>query len=181
MSRNRTLMATEAEQVFHKLSELSETLGVETSVLRFWEKEFEGLIKPLKVGPRKRLYRPRDLEVFREIKRLLYEERFTIAGARKRLGKAGGRQGRLFEETGDRLSAASAPPDPPFPAEAEAELRALRAVVAETRRDLQALRQFLAPEPVPTPPPALDSRPPRTRPTKGLKSKKSAPDALDGH
>ena len=155
-------MAVEAEQVFYKLPELSEKLGVETSVLRFWEKEFEGLIKPLKVGPRKRLYRPLDLEIFKEIKRLLYEERFTIAGARKRLEKAG--RGRLFfEENGDRLAAVTAEADGrPSPTRAdEGELQGLRAVLAEVRRDLQALRQFLAPEPDPTPPPARAARPPR--------------------
>jgi DNA-binding transcriptional MerR regulator len=104
---------------------------VGTSVLRFWEKEFGEAVKPLKAGPRKRLYRPRDLEVFREIKRLLQEERYTIAGARRRLSLAG---------------------SPADSAAAEAEVTALRSVLAETRRDLQDLRRLLAhesPSPIP--------------------------------
>jgi len=116
-------MASEAEQVFYKLSELSTLLGVSASVLRFWEKEFGEAIKPLMAGPRKRLYRPRDLEVFREIKRLLQEEGYTIAGARRRLlmaeSSAGG------EETGTEVSA-------------------LRSVLAEARRELLELRRLLA-------------------------------------
>ena len=117
-------MASEAESVFYKLPELAALLGVETSVLRFWEKEFEETVKPLKVGPRKNLYRPRDLEIFREIKRLLQEERYTIAGARQRLARA--------EGSGEV---------------AGAELKALRSVLAETKRDLLAIRRFLEPVP----------------------------------
>jgi len=116
-------MASEAEQVFYKLSELSTLLGVGTSVLRFWEKEFGEVLKPLKAGPRKKLYRPRDLEVFREIKRLLQEERYTIAGARRRLSMAD---------------------SPAGPGEAGVEVRALRSVLAEARRELLDLRRLLA-------------------------------------
>ena len=115
-------MASEAEQVFYKLSELSALLGVKTSVLRFWEKEFGGAVKPFQAGPRKRLYHPGDLEVFRKIKRLLQEEGYTIAGARRRLETAG-----KGEADG-----------------AEAELTALRSVLAETRRELLDLRRRLA-------------------------------------
>jgi len=114
-------MASESEQVFYKLSELSALLGVSTSVLRFWEKEFGEVVKPLMAGPRKRLYRPRDLEIFREIKRLLQEERYTVAGARRRLLMAESPAGRE-----------------------EAELTTLRSVLAEARRELMDLRQLLA-------------------------------------
>jgi DNA-binding transcriptional MerR regulator len=129
-------MASEAEQVFYKLSELSTLLGVGASVLRFWEKEFG--VKPLMTGPRKKLYRPRDLEIFREIKRLLQEERYTIAGARR------------------RLSMTASPSDS---GEAGAELAALRSVLAETRRDLLDLRRLLTPDsPSPTPRKSHDHR-----------------------
>ena len=116
-------MASESEQVFYKLSEISTLLGVGASVLRFWEKEFGESIKPLMAGPRKRLYRPQDLEVFREIKRLLQEERYTIAGARRRLLMAESAAG--DEETGT-------------------EVTALRSVLAEARRELLELRRLLA-------------------------------------
>lgn len=131
-------MDHDSEHVFFKLSELSEKLGVETSVLRFWEKSFPQ-IKPLKTGPRRRLYRPRDLELFGEIKRLLYEERFTIAGAKKRLG-ADSRQGRLFDD----LEKMAVPPPAEEPPETAADqsARAL-ALLAETRRGLLEIKNML--------------------------------------
>jgi DNA-binding transcriptional MerR regulator len=55
-------------------------------VLRFWETEFPQL-KPHKGGSGQRLYRKRDVEMVLEIKRLLYDEGFTIAGARKSLAE----------------------------------------------------------------------------------------------
>ena len=165
-------LSDETEQVCYKLAELSASLEVETSVLRFWEKEFGRFIRPLKVGPRKKLYRRQDLELFQEIKRLLYEERFTIAGVAKRLEKIGGRQGRLFEESGDRLDAE---PPPPTAGAAAAEARVLRRLLAETRSDLLALRAFLArpaePEPSPTPPPAKA----RPKPFRAARKKKPPP------
>ena len=56
--------------------------GIKPYVLRFWETEFPGL-GPKKSGTGHRLYRRKDVEMVLEIKRLLYEERFTIEGARK--------------------------------------------------------------------------------------------------
>lgn len=131
-------MDHEPEQVFYKLGELSEMLGVESSVLRFWEKEFPQ-IKPMKVGPRKRLYRHRDLELFQEIKRLLYDERFTIAGARKRLDREDFRQGRLFDDD-DKVDSL-----PLFEAgkSSDEKLLAARRIIDETRRDLIQIRDML--------------------------------------
>jgi DNA-binding transcriptional MerR regulator len=57
---------------------------VKPYVLRFWESEFPGL-GPKKSGTGHRLYRRKDVELVLEIKRLLYEQRFTIEGARKHL------------------------------------------------------------------------------------------------
>jgi DNA-binding transcriptional MerR regulator len=134
-------MPQASEQVFYKLSELSETLGVENSVLRYWEKEFSQ-IKPMKIGPRKRLYRRRDLEIFREIKRLLYEERYTIAGAKKRLDSSDSRQGRLFEDDDKIVSA----PLPLFEdgETSDEKLRQARALLSRTRRELLEIRKLLA-------------------------------------
>ena len=56
--------------------------GIKPYVLRFWESEFAGL-GPKKSGTGHRLYRRKDVELVLEIKRLLYEKRFTIEGARK--------------------------------------------------------------------------------------------------
>lgn len=125
----------DSEQVFYKLKELSEKLEVESSVLRFWEKEFTQ-IKPLEAGPRKRLYRHQDLEIFAEIKRLLYEERYTIAGAKKRLKINLQRSGAVKDE------AQSLPPQAESD-EAE-ELRKTRAQLEEARQGLRMIKALLA-------------------------------------
>lgn len=61
--------------------------GVEQHVLRYWEDEFEAL-KPGKNRSGQRLYQKKDVDVVMEIKRLLYDEMFTIAGAKKKLKEA---------------------------------------------------------------------------------------------
>ncbi len=68
--------------------------GVPAYVLRYWESEFK-LLRPKKNPAGQRLYRQRDLELVRRIKSLLYEERLTLEGAKKRLigeSRRGGEQ-----------------------------------------------------------------------------------------
>ncbi|MGH7817045.1 MAG: MerR family transcriptional regulator [Candidatus Binatia bacterium] len=72
------------EKIYFKIGEVSEIVGVEPYVLRYWETEFE-LLKPSKAPSRHRLYKKRDVELLLEIKRLLYTEGFTLEGARKKL------------------------------------------------------------------------------------------------
>jgi len=75
------------EKIYFKIGEVSEIVGVEPYVLRYWETEFE-LLKPSKAPSKHRLYKKRDVELLLEIKRLLYAEGFTIEGARKKLREA---------------------------------------------------------------------------------------------
>ncbi len=72
------------DKIYFKIGEVSEIVGVEPYVLRYWETEFE-LLKPSKAPSKHRLYKKRDIELLLDIKRLLYTEGFTIEGARKRL------------------------------------------------------------------------------------------------
>lgn len=72
------------DKIYFKIGEVSDILGVEPYVLRYWETEFD-LLKPSKAPSRHRLYKKKDVELLLEIKRLLYSEGFTIEGARKRL------------------------------------------------------------------------------------------------
>ncbi|MCD6256225.1 MAG: MerR family transcriptional regulator, partial [Deltaproteobacteria bacterium] len=85
---------------YFKIGEVSHIVGVEPHVLRFWEKEFKE-IKPLRLSSQ-RLYRYQDIETILEIKRLLYEEGFTIAGAKKRLAYRL-RYRQVFKEVKDGL------------------------------------------------------------------------------
>jgi len=71
------------KQIF-KIGEVCEMLQLEPTVLRYWETEFEDL-NPQKNPMGQRIYGQRDIEVAHHIKRLLYEEGYTIAGARKQL------------------------------------------------------------------------------------------------
>ncbi|HEV8376974.1 MAG TPA: MerR family transcriptional regulator [Candidatus Polarisedimenticolia bacterium] len=73
------------KKTFYKIGEVCSLTDTQPYVLRFWESEFPQLA-PNKSRTGQRIYRPRDVEMILEIKKLLYEEGFTIAGARKKLG-----------------------------------------------------------------------------------------------
>ena len=77
------------EKLYYPIREVAQITGVEPYVLRFWEKEFPA-IRPPKGGTGHRRYRRKDIETILEIKRLLYDQGFTIAGARTQLQKAAG-------------------------------------------------------------------------------------------
>ena len=110
------------DKLYFRISEVSKLTGLEPYVLRYWETEFKP-IKPVRTKSRHRLYRRKDLDIIFEIKRLLYEEQFTIAGARKRLDQTM-RQGKKEEQTvvsGD-----------------------MKAVLLNTLEELKAIRKLLS-------------------------------------
>ncbi|HTO09790.1 MAG TPA: MerR family transcriptional regulator [Myxococcota bacterium] len=72
------------DRTYFRIGEVAKLIGVEPYVLRFWETEFKAMAPP-KSRSKQRMYRRRDLETILTIKHLLYAERFTIEGARKRL------------------------------------------------------------------------------------------------
>ena len=76
------------DKLYFRIGEVARLAGIKPYVLRFWETEFPGL-GPKKSGTGHRLYRRKDVELVLEIKRLLYEKRFTIEGARKTLETRG--------------------------------------------------------------------------------------------
>ncbi len=73
---------------FFRIGEAARIVGVEPSVLRYWENEFPQL-RPQRADSRQRTYRRKDLEILLEIKNLLYSEKMTIEGARRRLKEKG--------------------------------------------------------------------------------------------
>ncbi len=78
-------MTTEvAEKLYYRIGEVEAITAVPAYVLRYWESEFK-LLRPKKNPAGQRLYRPRDLELVQRIKVLLYDERLTLEGAKKRL------------------------------------------------------------------------------------------------
>ena len=72
------------DKLYFKIGEVSELLGVEPYVLRYWETEFP-VLSPKKSGTGHRLYRRKDVELLLRIKHLLYDKRYTIEGARQSL------------------------------------------------------------------------------------------------
>src|ERR1700733_8533827 len=89
------------DKLFFRIGEVSQLVGVEPYVLRYWESEFPGL-SPKKSNTGQRMFRRKDVEILLNIKQLLYEKKFTIEGARKALksekadAEAAARQEELF-------------------------------------------------------------------------------------
>src|ERR1700739_1348428 len=74
--------STIPDKLYFRIGEVAKLCGVEAYVLRFWETEFPQL-KPNKGGTGQRLYRKRDVEMALRIKSLLYDQGYTIPGARQ--------------------------------------------------------------------------------------------------
>ena len=78
-------LPTESEsKLYRPISEVSELVGVKPHVLRYWETQFS-MLRPKKNRAGNRMYRPEEIKLLLHIKDLLYDRRFTIAGARRRL------------------------------------------------------------------------------------------------
>lgn len=88
------------DKLYFRISEVGRLTALEPYVLRYWESEFK-LIKPIRTKSRHRLYRRKDLEILFEIKKLLYEEQYTIAGAKKRLEEIAREEKRDLEVNSD--------------------------------------------------------------------------------
>jgi DNA-binding transcriptional MerR regulator len=84
-----------SDKLYFKIGEVSEIVGVAAYVLRYWETEFKA-IRPQKSRSQQRVYRRRDVETLLRIKDLLYNKKFTIAGARQELDQSQ-REGREIE------------------------------------------------------------------------------------
>ncbi len=74
------------DKLFYKIGEVSRITGVETYVLRYWETEFP-FLRPRKNRSGQRVYVKKDVELIMQIKKMLYLERYTIEGVRKRFGE----------------------------------------------------------------------------------------------
>jgi DNA-binding transcriptional MerR regulator len=116
------------DKLYFRIGEVARLAGIKPYVLRFWETEFPGL-GPKKSGTGHRLYRRKDVETVLEIKRLLYEQRFTIEGARKFL--------ETRAKTGAKAPADKAPPHQPELFDGPPALDAVRQELREILRLLK--------------------------------------------
>ncbi|HVB86653.1 MAG TPA: MerR family transcriptional regulator [Candidatus Dormibacteraeota bacterium] len=129
-----------------RIGEVSRLTGTKAFVLRFWESEFPTL-QPVKSPTGQRLYRREDIETVFEIKRLLYEEGFTIAGARKHLAERNGTAG---SESGGDPGGAEISPRPvseissaSMPARREPASRSHRKFLLDLHEELRAVLTLL--------------------------------------
>ncbi len=153
-----------APNAFRTISEVADELHIPQHVLRFWETKFPQ-VKPLKRGGGRRYYRPDDISLLRRISDLLYIQGYTIKGVQRLLREGGGKlsddippatQDERDEAAAEAAQANLELPLPPGvarpPASAsdkaartrpDPELERLRAVLAHTLRELEALRALL--------------------------------------
>jgi len=82
---------------YFRIGEASSIIGVEAYVLRYWESEFPQ-IRPERADSKQRTYQRKDLETILEIKRLLYEEKMTIEGAKQRLKQKRGKNATVDQQ-----------------------------------------------------------------------------------
>src|SRR3954469_18027462 len=134
------------KRLYYKIGEACKALGIQPYVLRYWETEFPALA-PSKSRSGQRVYSEKELEVIRRIKTLLYDEGYTIAGAKKKL-EAELASGSLGEPEQAELRAAAAAPE----AGAEAELPFAAPSPSPPKiRAARPVRTAGAPEPQPAP------------------------------
>lgn len=107
---NRAAVAI-PEKLFFKIGEVCELTGVQAHVLRYWESEFP-MLAPQKNRAGQRTYRKRDVEMALRIKELLYEDQYTIAGAKKKLSSELRGASKLKVVTPEMSAAAQTQPQP---------------------------------------------------------------------
>ncbi|MGE4265906.1 MAG: MerR family transcriptional regulator [Deferribacterales bacterium] len=86
-------------KLYYKIGEVCEITGLRPSVLRFWEKEFKQL-RPSKSGGGQRFYTEKHIELVRMLMKMLYDEKYTIEGAKNKLKSLSG-EGEPCEKTGN--------------------------------------------------------------------------------
>ena len=82
------MASTLPEKIYYKIGEVAEAAAVRTSVLRFWESEF-AFLRPVKSSTGQRLYSKNEVDLVLQVKHLLYDEKFTIEGVKKRITAKG--------------------------------------------------------------------------------------------
>jgi len=115
-------MKLHPEKLYFKIGEVANMTGVKPHVLRYWESEFPGL-RPAKTRKKQRIYQQKDIDFILTLKELLYQQGYTIAGAKTRLH--------------DEVSLSF--PNQPVPAGADS----VRSLLWELREDLSRLRDSM--------------------------------------
>jgi len=147
----------ESTKLYYRIGEVSRLTGVKAHVLRYWETEFRWMAPP-KSRSKQRLYRKRDIEFVWLLKRLLWDERYTIAGARQRIQELGVEDALALLErpagttmssskpadiTDAAVTSAGEASDDPVKASSKAQWVAFRAALGDMETELIGLRGLL--------------------------------------
>ena len=136
ISDYEALVALQAsDKLYYRIGEVSKLTGVKAHVLRYWETEFRWMTPP-KSRSKQRLYRQRDIEFVWLLKRLLWEERYTIAGARQRIQDLGVEDALALLQQPAEIDTGRA-------SEPAADWISFRAALDEMQSDLVSLRGVL--------------------------------------
>ena len=125
-------MGSIPDKLYFKIGEVKKITGVEAHVLRYWESEFK-IIRPQRATSKQRLYRRVDVENILAIKKLLYEDGYTVPGARKFLTANKGKK--------EKPPVAAAAKQPAKPAAVKGDKT--RSLLQDMKKDLQALKEML--------------------------------------
>ncbi len=125
-------------KLYFRIGEVAELVGVEPHVLRYWEREFRS-IRPTKSAKGQRVYSRRDVENLMRVRQLLYSEGFTIAGAKKKLQRAG------VEADGEAQGEAAAEPEADVRTPAGPDASKTRDQLLAMRREIEAFLGELGP------------------------------------
>jgi DNA-binding transcriptional MerR regulator len=121
-------------KLYFRIGEVANLVGVEPHVLRYWEREFR-TIRPTKSAKGQRVYSRRDVENLMQVRDLLYDEGFTIAGAKRRLGARGAP---TTEAEAEAEAAAQAAPENANPAPESGTSPHVRETLLAVKREIEA-------------------------------------------
>jgi DNA-binding transcriptional MerR regulator len=136
ISDYEALVALQAsDKLYYRIGEVSRLTGVKAHVLRYWETEFRWMTPP-KSRSKQRLYRSRDIEFVWLLKRLLWEERYTIAGARQRIQELGVEEALALLQNRPEIEAQT-------PSQSTPDWLSIRAALDEMQSELVSIRGVL--------------------------------------
>mgnify|MGYP000465869641 CR=1 FL=1 len=128
------------DKLYFKIGEVAELAGVKPHVLRYWESEF-GSFRPVKSKTNQRLYKRKDIELVLQLKELLYNQGYTISGARKKLRELARGGGKVTTPTAEPVEVNDSQMALPLVSGFDSSL------LDEIRNDVQSLRDSLKKDP----------------------------------
>ena len=131
-------------EAFRSISEAADALGVPQHVLRFWETKF-AFIRPMKRAGGRRFYRPQDIAVLAQVRRLLHEEGYTIKGVQKLHRELGAKRFLNGEAQAPSLANAATPASLPAADLSPQARRRLEEALAELEAAKARLDELLSP------------------------------------